>query len=97
MFSYPILLERARSMGNNANIFLEQTGRAFCLGQISPSILETVRRTTSEVLQGIKELAGKGITTGAKYGLAGSSPLKGNQAVWLRSCGQNTMGNLPGL
>ena len=79
MFSYPILLERARLLGNSANIFLEQMGRAFCLGQSSPSILEIVPRTKSEVLQGIKELAGKGITTGAKYGLTVSSPLKGTK------------------
>jgi len=81
MLSYPILLERERLMGNNTNIFLAQMGRAFCLRQISPSILETVPRTTLEGLQGITELAGKGITTRAKYGPAGSSPLKGNQVV----------------
>lgn len=53
-------------MGNNANIFLAQKGKTFCLGQISASTLKTVPRTTSEVLQGMIELAGKGLTTGAK-------------------------------
>lgn len=95
MLSYPILLERERLMGNNANIFLAQMGRAFCSRQISPSTLETVPRTTLEGLQGITELAGKGITTRAKYGPAGSSPLKGNQAVmvmilWAKCYGEFT-------
>lgn len=58
-------------MENNTNISLAQMGETFCLGQISPSTLETVPRTTSAVLQGIKELAGKQVTTGTKYGLAG--------------------------
>lgn len=58
-------------MGNNANIFLAQMGQAFCSGQFSANTLKTVPRTTSEVLQGMTELARKGITTGANYGLAG--------------------------
>lgn len=66
MLFCPISLERERLSENNANIFLAQIGKAFCLGRISPSALETVPRTTSEVLQGVKELSGKG----AKYGLA---------------------------
>lgn len=69
MLSHPIPLERERLMENNANIFLAQMGKAFCLGQISASTLETVPRTTSEVLQGIKNLAKKEIAIGAKYGL----------------------------
>lgn len=70
MLSSPISLERERLMGNNANIFLAQMGQAFCSGQISASTLKTVPRTTPGVLQGMTELAGKGITTGANYGLA---------------------------
>lgn len=62
MLSSPISLERERLMENNANAFLAQMGKAFCSRQISPSTLKTVPSTISEVLQGIKELAGKGIT-----------------------------------
>lgn len=58
-------------MENDTSIFLAQMGETVCSGQISPSTLETVPRTTSAVLQGIKGLAGKQVTTGAKYGLAG--------------------------
>lgn len=42
-------------------------------------------------------LAGKEITTGAKYGLAGYSPLKGEPSRMAVILWANALGNLPGL
>lgn len=64
-------------MDNHANIFLGQTDKEFCLRKLILSSLETVPECTSEVLQGVKWLVGKGMATGAEDGLAGSSPEKG--------------------
>lgn len=96
MLSYPIPVARERWMENNANIFLAQMGRAFCLGQISPSILETVPRTTSDALQGKKELAGKGQTTGAKYGWLAYHPWRATEQYGGDPVGKMLWGSCPG-
>lgn len=78
-------------MENKTGIFLAQMGAAFRLGQMSPSTLKTVPRSTSEVLQGIKELAGEEVTR-AKCGLADESPLTGKPSGTGWSCGRSANG-----